>query len=239
MSATAPPGDGQLPPVDSRVVPRPPMHGQGPPDVPPPVAPGHWYRRGWVIGLGALVIGVAIGGAASSSKTAPRATTVTLPAQTVVQKVPAGPTRTVVHVRTLPGRTTTVTRTVSASTPAPAASTPSSGSGAQSSSGNLTTSQQSAVAAAKQYLATSAFSMQGLIDQLDSSAGSGFSVNDAKVAVDSLNVNWNSEAVQAAKQYRQTSAFSCQGMIEQLSSSAGSQFTQAQAQYGATKVGLC
>jgi NADP-dependent 3-hydroxy acid dehydrogenase YdfG len=29
------------------------------------------------------------------------------------------------------------------------------------------------------------------------------------------------------------------GMIQQLSSSAGSEFTQAQAQYGATKVGLC
>jgi hypothetical protein len=57
--------------------------------------------------------------------------------------------------------------------------------------------------------------------------------------VASLNVNWDSEAVQAAKEYRQTSAFSCQGMIEQLSSSAGSQFTQAQAQYAATKVGLC
>lgn len=81
--------------------------------------------------------------------------------------------------------------------------------------------------------------MQGLIDQLDSSAGSGFSVNDATVAVNSLNVNWDAEAVQDAKQYQQTSAFSCQGMVQQLSSSAGSQFTQAQAQYGAAKVGLC
>lgn len=238
MSTTAPP-NGPVSTANDPPVIQPPLRGQGPPDVPPPVGPGHWYRRGWVIGLGALVVGVAIGGAAGSTNTAPRAATVTLPAQTVVQKVPAGPTKTVVHVRTLPGPTTTVTQTVSASTPAPAASTPSSGSGAQSSSGNLTTSQQNAVAAAKQYLATSAFSMQGLIDQLDSSAGSGFSVNDATVAVDSLNVNWDSEAVQAAKQYRQTSAFSCQGMVQQLSSSAGSQFTQAQAQYGATKVGLC
>ncbi len=102
-----------------------------------------------------------------------------------------------------------------------------------------TVSEQNAVADAKQYLETSAFSKQGLIDQLDSSAGSGFSVSDATTAVDSLNVNWDSEAVQSAKQYLQTSAFSCQGMIQQLSSSAGSQFTQSQAQYGATKVGLC
>jgi post-segregation antitoxin (ccd killing protein) len=104
---------------------------------------------------------------------------------------------------------------------------------------NLTVSQQNAVAAAKQYLQTSAFSKQGLIDQLDSSAGDGYSVNDATMAVDSLTVNWDSEAAQAAKQYLQISAFSCQGMIQQLSSSAGDQYTQAQAQYGATKVGLC
>jgi hypothetical protein len=247
MSTTTPPRNGQVPTASGPpVIQQPLKHGQGPPGVPPPVGRGHWYRRGWVIALGALLVGLGIGVAAGSTKTAPRAATVTLPAQTVVQKVPAGPTKTVVHVRTVPGPTktvagptTTVTQTVSASTPAPAASTPSSGSGAQSSSGKLTTSQQNAVAAAQQYLATSAFSMQGLIDQLDSSAGSGFSVNDATVAVDSLNVNWDSEAVQAAKQYLQTSPFSCQGMVQQLSSSAGSQFTQAQAQYGATKVGLC
>ncbi len=187
-----------------------------------------------------------IGSGAGSSKTAPRAATVTLPTQTVVEKVPAGPTRTVVHVRTVPGPTktvagptTTVTQTVSASTPAPAASTPSSGSGAQSSSGNLTTSQQNAVAAAKEYLSSQAFSQQGLIDQLSSSAGDGYSVSDATVAVDSLTVNWDAEAVQDAKQYLQNQSFSCQGLIQQLSSSAGDQFTEAQAQYAATKVGLC
>jgi hypothetical protein len=48
-------------------------------------------------------------------------------------------------------------------------------------------------------------SERGLIDQLDSSAGSGYSVNDATVAVDSLTVNWNAEAVQAAKEYLQLS----------------------------------
>ena len=50
----------------------------------------------------------------------------------------------------------------------------------------LTQQQQSAVEEANQYLSTQAFSQQGLIDQLDSSAGSGYSVNDATVAVDSL-----------------------------------------------------
>jgi hypothetical protein len=121
---------------------------------------------------------------------------------------------------------------------APAASTPSSGSGAQS-SGNLTASQQNAVAAANDYLSTQGFSEQGLIDQLSSSDGDGYLVSDATVAVDSLHVDWDAQAVSTAKEYLPTQSFSCQGLIEQLSSSAGDQFTAAQAQYAATKVGLC
>lgn len=65
---------------------------------------------------------------------APRAATVTAPAQTVVQTVP-GPrkTTTVVRVRNVPGPTRTVTQTVQASTP----TTPSGGGGGgQSFSGN-------------------------------------------------------------------------------------------------------
>ena len=85
----------------------------------------------------------------------------------------------------------------------------------------------------------SGFSRQGLIDQLSSSAGNGYSVSDATVVVDSLHVDWNAQAARSAKDYLQTSPFSCQGLIEQLSSSAGGQFTVAQAQYAATKVGLC
>jgi hypothetical protein len=54
-----------------------------------------------------------------------------------------------------------------------------------------------------------------------------------------LNVDWNAEAVKSAKDYLQTQSFSCQGLVQQLSSSAGDQYTVAQAQYAATKVGLC
>ena len=98
----------------------------------------------------------------------------------------------------------------------------------------LTQQQKSAVASAKQYLSLgSGFSQQGLIDQLDSSAGGGYSVNDATVAVDSLNENWNAQAVLSAKGYLQTSPFSCADLIQQLDSSAGGQFTVAQATYGA------
>jgi hypothetical protein len=103
----------------------------------------------------------------------------------------------------------------------------------------LTQQQKSAVASAKQYLSTEPFSQQGLIDQLDSSAGGGYSVNDATVAVDSLTVNWNAEAEQAAKAYLQTQPFSCADLIQQLDSSAGDQFTVAQATYGAQQAGDC
>lgn len=119
-------------------------------------------------------------------------------------------------------------------------STPASTSnGSASSTSGLSASETQAVDSAKQYLQVSAFSRQGLIDQLDSAAGAQFSVNDATVAVDSLRVNWNTQAARAAKQYLQTSPFSCQALIQQLSSSAGSQFTFAQAQYGAARAGIC
>ena len=70
-----------------------------------------------------------------------------------------------------------------------------------SSGHTLTQQEQSAVAAAKQYLSISAFSRLGLIAQLDSPDGGGYPVNVATVAVDSLTVNWDTEAVEAAKAY--------------------------------------
>jgi hypothetical protein len=103
----------------------------------------------------------------------------------------------------------------------------------------LTESQQNAVKAAQNYLQMTGFSKQGLIDQLSSSAGDGYSLHDATVAVGSLTVDWDAQAVRSAKDYLQTSSFSCQGLVQQLDSSAGDQYTEAQAQYAATKVGLC
>jgi hypothetical protein len=83
------------------------------------------------------------------------------------------------------------------------------------------------------------FSKQGLIDQLDSPDGDGYSVNDATVAVDSLTVNWNTEAVQSAKQYLKMEPFSCNDLIQQLDSPDGEQYTVAQATYGAQQAGDC
>lgn len=99
----------------------------------------------------------------------------------------------------------------------------------------MTPSQENAVQTAEDYLAFSAFSKAGLIQQLSSSAGSGFPKADAVFAVNYLDVNWNQQAYKAAKDYLEFSSFSLDGLIQQLASSAGSQFTQAQAEYGAKK----
>jgi Host cell surface-exposed lipoprotein len=103
----------------------------------------------------------------------------------------------------------------------------------------MTQQQQSAVASAKNYLGVEAFSLQGLIDQLDSPEGGGYSVGDATIAVNSLSTDWNAQAVLAAKQYLKIEPFSCADLTNQLDSPEGGKFTPAQATYGATQAGDC
>jgi len=104
---------------------------------------------------------------------------------------------------------------------------------------NLTASQRNAVRSAESYLSFTGFSRQGLIDQLSSEFGDQYPVQDATIAVDSLDVDWNAEAVESAEAYLSFSGFSCQGLIDQLSSDFGDQYTLDQATYAATQVGLC
>lgn len=104
---------------------------------------------------------------------------------------------------------------------------------------SLTGPQNNAVRTALQYLDLTGFSRKGLIQQLSADAGSGYDVTDATIAVDSLNVDWDSQAVRSAKQYLELTGFSCKGLIEQLSSSAGSKYTTSQATYGAKQAGAC
>jgi len=104
---------------------------------------------------------------------------------------------------------------------------------------SLSPQQLNAVRAAQSYLNVSAFSRDGLIDQLSSPAGSGFNRNDATIAVESMNVDWNREAVKSAKQYLQLMGFSCKGLIQQLSAQAGGKFTEQQATFGARQAGAC
>lgn len=104
---------------------------------------------------------------------------------------------------------------------------------------SLTRPQKNAVRSAEQYINMTGFSRDGLIEQLSSSAGSGYEVADATVAVDSLNVDWNEQAVRSAEQYLDMTGFSCDGLIEQLSSSAGSKYTVDEATHGAQQAGAC
>lgn len=104
---------------------------------------------------------------------------------------------------------------------------------------NLTGPQQNALRSARQYLNMTGFSKKGLIEQLSSEAGEGYSVEDATAAVDSLSVDWNENAAKSARQYLDMSGFSCKGLIQQLSSSAGSDYTLEQATYGARTAGAC
>ncbi len=127
---------------------------------------------------------------------------------------------------------TTVVETTTAA--APPANTPPADSEA-----NLTTSQKNALRAAQNYLSISGFSKLGLINQLSSSAGDGYSVGDATTAVNNLQVDWNEQAARSAKAYLAISPFSCSGLVQQLSSSAGDKYTSAQAKYGAKQAGVC
>jgi hypothetical protein len=103
----------------------------------------------------------------------------------------------------------------------------------------LTAAQRNAARAAQSYLKVSGFSRQGLIDQLSSQYGDQFSVEDATAAVDSLNVDWNTQAARSAEAYLKISGFSCRGLIDQLSSEHGDKYTVEQATYGAKQAGAC
>jgi hypothetical protein len=118
----------------------------------------------------------------------------------------------------------------SAASPVPAAPAP---------EPSLTPAQRNAVRSARGYLNISGFSREGLINQLSSEYGDKYNVGDATVAVDSLNVDWNTQAARSAAAYLKISGFSCQGLIGQLSSDAGDKYTASEATYGATQTGIC
>jgi hypothetical protein len=100
----------------------------------------------------------------------------------------------------------------------------------------MTSGQENALEAGQNYIDMTAFSKKGLIAQLSSSAGDGFSTADATFAAKHVDVDWRKEAVEAAKNYLDMTSFSKTGLIEQLSSSAGDKFTAAQARYAVSKV---
>ncbi|NBU85492.1 MAG: hypothetical protein EBS15_00500 [Actinobacteria bacterium] len=90
-------------------------------------------------------------------------------------------------------------------------------------------SRQQAIASAKEYLASQAFSRKGLIDQLKYE---GFSTKDATYAVDHIKVNWQIQAYKSAKEYLRSQSFSKKGLYSQLIYEG---FTASQAGYGVNR----
>ena len=121
---------------------------------------------------------------------------------------------------------TTVSESDVVATPPPTMTTPPPTT-AEATSRSMSTSQRNAVAKGRDYLTISAFSRQGLIEQL---VYEGFSNGDATFAVDYLNPNWTEQARKKAADYMSMSAFSEQGLVEQLVYEG---FTRDQAAAGA------
>jgi len=99
-------------------------------------------------------------------------------------------------------------------------------------SSSETNSQYQARSMASDYLDTMAFSLTGLIEQLEYE---GFSKADATYGAKAIDADWNEQAALAAEAYLDTMAFSRSGLIEQLIFEG---FTPAQAKYGVDAVGL-
>jgi hypothetical protein len=104
----------------------------------------------------------------------------------------------------------------------------------------MSASEQQAVTAAQNYLSDGeGFSREGLIQQLTSQYGNGFSYSDATFAVNYLNPDWDAQAAECAKNYvSDGQGFSRSSLIQQLTSTYGNGFTYSQAEYGATAAGL-
>ena len=96
---------------------------------------------------------------------------------------------------------------------------------------NATLEQKNALRKAKDYLAYSAFSYSGLIDQLKYE---GFSDEASTYAVDNCGADWNAQAAKKAQDYMNYSSFSRAGLIDQLLYEG---FSSEQAEYGVSAVG--
>ena len=103
----------------------------------------------------------------------------------------------------------------------------------------MTNQQKNAVRSAKNYISFQGFSRDGLINQLSSDAGDGYNIDDATIAVDSMDIDYNEQAGRSAENYLSFTGFSCEGLVTQLSSSAGDKYTKEQAEYGAKLAGAC
>lgn len=94
-----------------------------------------------------------------------------------------------------------------------------------------TVSQRAALSQAKSYLDVSAFSYEGLIDQLEYEQ---YTHEDAVYAVDNCGADWNEQAAKSAESYLSIMSFSRNKLIDQLEYEG---FTHEQAVYGVEQNG--
>jgi hypothetical protein len=93
-----------------------------------------------------------------------------------------------------------------------------------------TVSQTNAREMADSYLRSSAFSLKGLIEQLEYE---GFSNDDATYGAEAVKADWKEQALLSAESYLNSSAFSQTGLLDQLVYEG---FTDEEAEYGAMNV---
>ena len=183
----------------------------------PPQAPKRQKRKSWparhkvltgLVGFGALIVIIAAASASNKPSTTASDTSVA-------------------------GNSTSPSVAASSAAASSAASTAAAPAGP-----SMTGEQQQAVDAAQGYLSEGqGFSEQGLLGQLTSSAGSGFTAAQAESAINNLHPDWDAQAVDAAKSYLgEGQGFSRSSLLQQLTSSYGSGFTEAQAEYAVNKV---
>lgn len=97
----------------------------------------------------------------------------------------------------------------------------------------MTPGQENALRAAENYVEIMPMSKKGLIRQLSSPAGDGYSKADAVFAANHVKADWKAEAAEAARNYIDMMPMSRDALIQQLESGAGDAFTHEQAVYGA------
>ena len=89
--------------------------------------------------------------------------------------------------------------------------------------------EEQALKKAKSYLRSSAFSYEGLIDQLEYEE---FTPEEAKYGVDNCGADWYEQAVKKAESYLRHMSFSYSELVDQLEFEG---FTSDQAQHGASQ----
>jgi hypothetical protein len=181
-----------------------------------------WYTKKRVIIPGALIALFAIIGALSGGgddttpDIAPVAAETSGPAKPAVAATPAAET--------------------SPTASKPAASKSAASKPAAPKPPELTSGQKNALRSAENYIEMMGMSKAGLIRQLSSPAGEGYSKADATFAANHVKADWNAEAIESAKNYMEMMPMSRAALIQQLSSPAGEQFTKAQATQAADAV---